>query len=504
MNTKPPSTTGKQLAKNSMYSTAAAFASLAIGIFVIPIVVKKFGIVQYGIYSLLTSMVGYYALLDFGFGEGIVKFVAEYRAKGDMKGITMSINSALSVQILFGLLGSAILCVFAAEILKLLKVPAAFMGVSKRCVFYIAFGFFFTMISGTFSSVLKGLQRYDTISKITVFLSLGLNIVTIIALYGFGMGLEALIVFNVLFAVFSFLLFLIAVKNELPAYTFTLFPDRHYFNKIFNFSGFMFLSRISSIFTTTIVQFVISMFLGPSAVSFYVIPLKLISVFGSLLATAFGVIFPFSSELSAGNDPEKIKILFLDMSRLLAAIAVPGFLALAVFSKPVLFIWMGPEFADKGWLVMSLLAVATLLGALTAVPNFITMGLGHAKLISMFTLFTILIYSVLMPFFTKAMGMKGAALAILCATLPGILLILYQTKNIFKISIPGFLSKVFSFHLIPLAISIVLLVIVEKNAWFLSFRTGIPSLAAFLVLYAGGMYLFRWLPLDEYVNRLRR
>ena len=83
-------------------------------------------------------------------------------------------------------------------------------------------------------------------------------------------------------------------------------------------------------------------------------------------------------------------------------------------------------------------------------------------------------------------------------------MILYQTKNIFKISIPGFLSKVFSFHLIPLAISIVLLVIVEKNAWFLSFRTGIPSLAAFLVLYAGGMYLFRWLPLDEYVNRLRR
>src|SRR5207302_8928186 len=54
-------------------------------------------------------------------------------------------------------------------------------------------GFFFTMLAGTFSSVLMGLQRYDLTSRVSVATNAGLNL-AVVALLWAGWGLKGAVI----------------------------------------------------------------------------------------------------------------------------------------------------------------------------------------------------------------------------------------------------------------------------------------------------------------------
>src|SRR5690625_5879003 len=50
-----------------------------------PFIIKSLGNSQYGLYMLIGAFVGYIAVLDFGLGNTVVRFVAKYRAENDKK-----------------------------------------------------------------------------------------------------------------------------------------------------------------------------------------------------------------------------------------------------------------------------------------------------------------------------------------------------------------------------------------------------------------------------------
>ena len=65
-------------------------------------------------------------------------------------------------------------------------------------------------------------------------------------------------------------------------------------------------------------------------------------------------------------------------------------------------------------------------------------------------------------------------------------------------------AEVLGFHFAPIVLSIGLLFWVATNNRFCNFWIGMPSLVLFLSLYAGAMYAFRWLPLDELLQRIKK
>ncbi|MEE0728502.1 MAG: oligosaccharide flippase family protein, partial [Clostridium saudiense] len=48
----------------------------------LPFLVNKLGDSEYGIYSIVASIMGYLAIMDFGFGDAIVMYTAKYKAQG--------------------------------------------------------------------------------------------------------------------------------------------------------------------------------------------------------------------------------------------------------------------------------------------------------------------------------------------------------------------------------------------------------------------------------------
>jgi len=454
-------TTDKKVLRNSIYNSGAWIVTVIITIIATPYLVHKLTIEGYGIYALLTGLVGYYGLLDLGLGQGVIKFAAHYKAIEDVEGISRSINAALWVQVVTGLIGSAVLVIFTESIITLFKIPSTFLVDAKLCLYMCAIGFLFTMISGTLSSVLMGLQRYDITSKVSVATNFLLILFIVLVLY-YGGGLKEIIFLTVASAVIVCAIYFFILRQKLPKWRFSFMFDKVYFKVLFSFSGYLFISNASSLFSNYIVRFVVGFFLGPAAITFYIVPSKLIRAFGGLKNSAFSVLYPFTSELNALVNREKIQKIFVEASKIYAALSIPVFLGIFIFSKPILRVWMGPEFAEKGWLVLSLLAISSLIGSLTTVPNLITMGLGYSKVIGIFSIFTVAFYIVLLPSFTKFWGIEGTAVAMLGATIPGITLVGYVCSKIIHVKMWHYAKNVISFHVIPLAASL-FYVILFKN-----------------------------------------
>ena len=71
------------LLRNSFSNFFAGAIPAVATLITVPVVVSHLGAVQYGIFLLLTSIVGYFAVLDINASAGSMKYLAEYHARGE-------------------------------------------------------------------------------------------------------------------------------------------------------------------------------------------------------------------------------------------------------------------------------------------------------------------------------------------------------------------------------------------------------------------------------------
>ena len=62
-------------------SYVSIIANTLIQLLYTPLLITKLGQSEYGLYSLIASIIGYLSILDLGFGNAIVVYTAKYRAK---------------------------------------------------------------------------------------------------------------------------------------------------------------------------------------------------------------------------------------------------------------------------------------------------------------------------------------------------------------------------------------------------------------------------------------
>ena len=69
-----------QLKAGAILSYMSLFLSTIISLLYTPFMLLKMGQSEFGLYSLTASVVGYLTILDFGFGNAIVRYTAKHRA----------------------------------------------------------------------------------------------------------------------------------------------------------------------------------------------------------------------------------------------------------------------------------------------------------------------------------------------------------------------------------------------------------------------------------------
>lgn len=472
------------LIRNSLFGSGGFVFISLVGLIITPFLVTNFGLEQYGIYILITSIFGYYGIFSFGLGQGLIKFVSEFKSKNLDREVNDAVNSVFLTHLIIGFILSCCIYQFSDKIIFLFNVSTTFFEDAVISLQVAALGFFFSMLASTYSSALRGLELYGGVTVIDSISNLALNLLLLIVLM-FNYGIKEAVWVNVFIAFIQLFTYSILFKKNLKSYYFRIRFNVKIITKFLSFTLYLFLSRISNIFATYVVRFVISFFLGPSAVTFYVVPAKLLGAIGGVLSSAANAIFPYTSRLAALGQQDEIKRSFLKSNLIFAGISFPILMVVSLFAKPIMTFWMGTDFAEESWIILSIISLSGIIGSLTTIPNLVLLGLGNSKLIGIFSGITIASYITFLPLLTQQFGLVGASVALLITSFIVIGFVMTKTTQVIGLKLSQFVNKVYRIHFIPIitfifAYLFVRMFLPEGNTIQLAFGMG---LCAFYYLY---------------------
>lgn len=375
----------------------------------LPYIVHKLGPDSYGILTLVWTVTGYFAFLDLGLGNAIIKFVAEFHSKGNSERVNEVIGATLLIVSTLGIIGGVILLLFAKTLVtKVLKVPPDFFSVAYWAFSISSVGYFATMLLSVFAAVPNGLNRYDITSVVTVLMG-ALTIVGNAFLLYLGLGLIEIVVFNVLISVAAIFTYVFILRNIYPHIRFGLFFRWTTISNIVSFGLFSLLSRVAFLINYHADRLVIGVLLGVSWVTYYVVPFTLINRLTALTFRLGCVIFPAISELHGQRRFDTITEMYLTSSRVILAVSTAICLPLFVFGDRLLILWMGQDFGLKLGLVVVFVTLGLYLSAFTNVPTFVVDGLGKPRVSGIAALSNaILNISLAIPL-AKQLGINGVA-----------------------------------------------------------------------------------------------
>ena len=437
-----------RLLRNSLFNSCGWAATLIVNLAAIPAIIHYLGIAGYGVYALLTGIFGYFGLLDFGLSDGVVKYVAHYTQTKDTDSLRRSINAALVVQVTVGCCGVAFLCIFDKTIIHILRVPLPLVRPSSMALYVSAVGFLLKMLLNTYNSTLRGLQRFDVLTKLNVSFSTLVSITVVLALV-LGGGLFASILTTTTITAVNLAVSLILTKRLLPSYYLSLSAKWRDVRTLFSFGAYVFISRIASTLNSYFLQVVIAMVSGPASVTFFAVPLKVTSAMEAGFNSFIGVIFPHISALTADGDTESMQRLYAKASRYVVALSTPIFLFVVIFSRQILSLWLGHTFALQSWAVLTLLCLASLLAVWTMVPANTIYGTGDTKIAAVFGSIVVALNLLFSVVLTLRYGIIGTATAVLLTAIQGPIFVWYVTRCVVKLPVQQYFKNVFAVHIMP-------------------------------------------------------
>jgi O-antigen/teichoic acid export membrane protein len=473
--------------RNSFFNVIGWVWITLLSIITVPIVIHHIGIEQYGILALVFLLLGYFAFLDLGLGEAVVKFVSEYYSKGNVQQINGIINSILFIYIIIGLIGVSFIIFFTRfYALKLFKISPQYAQVARASFYLAAIGFFLNLIMAVFSKIPEGIQRFDITSKIMIVLGTLTNLGNIIVVLRGG-KLFALVIVNLcgtILGIFLYYAFSKAIFKNLKINFRFSWQD---FKKTFSFGVYTVFTKLAAVVSLSLFQIIIGIILGPVSVAIYNVPAKLLSRLQIFANKMSYVVFPMVSELKADNHIDRIHRIYEKLSKYMFFIISVFCISAVSFSYHILNYWIGNDFAEKGFKVFILLAFAYYLHSISIVPSLVVNGMGKPKYNAVFSMLNGIISIILLIFLSRKSGIVGSATAFLISSFNVPVFILIVNKYILKFSSIKYIKNVFLKGSIisVLLISIYLLVFnrLVRDLWSFLFVFLVSLLITALIFY---------------------
>jgi O-antigen/teichoic acid export membrane protein len=396
-------------AGNAFYSIAEYIAQPISMLLAAPFLVHKLGLPQYGIWMLVSAILGSMGILSTGFGDATVKYVSMYRGQNNPAGVERTIRATLTINTLLGGLFGALIWItapFAVD--HIFKIEAVFRNASLLSVRTSAIILVIRSIESVFVSTLRAFERYGPPVKLNIFLRT-IVVVSAVVLAAMGRGVPAIMMATLFWSALIVAFQAVAARrvvgpiNPLP----TL--EKQALAEVFSFGCFSWLQALSAVVFSYADRFLVAATLGIAPVAIYALCVQVTQPIHGLASAGFNFLFPhISSRYEAGEiqGPRRVFRLALVCSLGLSlALAAP----LVLFGRPFLRLWMGPEVARQGAAPLALLALAYMLLAINIVPHFTLMALGKVRFVSFLNIFGGLVSLIAVAILNRPYGLAGAA-----------------------------------------------------------------------------------------------
>jgi O-antigen/teichoic acid export membrane protein len=386
-----------------------AFAAL---FFLTPFILRHLGTTVYGLWALVSSIVAYGSLLDFGIWGAIIKYVAQYQAQSEAGQARRLIATSLTLYTLLGL-AAVLLAVAVAPIFpRLFQLPAEAHQTAVWLVILMGVGVGITLPAMMPMAVLRGLQRYDLVNLIDIIGIAYTTVATVIVLL-MGGGVIGLVLVNISGVLAIALPAAWLVRRVAPDLHFGWRgADRQMIRTVLNYSWPLFVRDVAGRLQTRTDEITIGAFMLISAVTPYNLARRLSEVTYILTRQFMKVLLPLASELDAEADIARLRLLYTAGTRLTLALSLAIGLCLIILARPILTLWVGPTFSQYSYLV-AILTLASILAASQWPAVAVLQGMARHRILAASSLVAGVANLVLSIVLVQFLGLAGVALGTL-------------------------------------------------------------------------------------------
>ena len=398
---------------NLLTGTATKYLLLAVnivlGIFLMPFTVRHLGTTEYGLWMLVASMTAYFQLLDLGYGNGLVRHVADADARGN---VTL-VNQILSTfVIVYSALGLAAALAVGAMIVWVVpsfpKLTPAQVSLARYVLamigIRIAVGFPMTV----FGAATTARQRFALNNLVATAASLLTGAATFLLL-AYGYRVRAVVAASTAVALVSYVAYAWTAKRAFPelrlrvsSFSTTLIRD------VTAFSLYVFIIDIAIQIAFNLDNVIVGAALGTSAVAVYAVTLRLADYQRQMSSQFNSLMFPVVVRYGAANDPEALRRMLIEGTRLALTLVCGVTVCLMGFAGPLINRWMGPGF-DAAVLPLEVLAVTGIVFVGQQPLGNILLGTGRQRLVAFSTLAEAIVNLVLSLILVRRYGLLGVA-----------------------------------------------------------------------------------------------
>lgn len=411
-----------KLLKNIFSNWAGFVFNAVIAFFLSPFVVHSLGNTYYGIWVIMMQLTGYLGILELGVRSSIIKYVAEYSARDEKTKLNQIVSSAISIYLLIALVSLVVSGLLAVLFPLFFKVEHASLQIIRTIIVItgitVAQGFIFN----TFYGILMGLQRYDLFNRVSIISAL-FRAILIVAFLKLGYGVIALAVIQLGINLCSNLAAFYYCKKQLPYLKITWFTrsDGAY-RTVLGYGTQSFFVTVSQKVIYQTDSFIIGAAIGASAVTFYSIPLTMIEYMRRLVIAMTEVFVPFSSELGARGDFEKIRQLLIRGTRTSILVGLPICIVYLIMGERFIALWMGTEYARAGAGALLILVTAQIFSITHLTSREILFGLSLQRINAYCYGIEAIANLGLSILFVRRLGIEGVALG---TAIPHVTIVLF-------------------------------------------------------------------------------
>lgn len=403
---------GRTIVRGTMINLFQSVLSGALILIVVtPLIYHRLGQSQFGLWTLIWTLAGWFFFLDVGISAGVTRFSGQFAGTADVTKLRKLFCTTCWVYIVFSIIASALAAILAHPLMEAFvgghNHPAADWVLGILCFFYFLLGGLKSI-----SGILAGLQRIEAAGKLAVWM----GFLQLLGVWVWSKWCGEMLALAGVYLVGTVLhiLFLVSLLRQSGVGA-DRFPfswrlgdiDAGMLKQMVKFSGVVYA-------TTLLVNFLVSdrLYLGwirtpLDQVGEYHLGALLVGKMVAVLSTFSIAVFPAAAAFEARQDTRRIEAMTLGMFRLYAVTGFFLFVFLGFYVDEIFKVWLGHEipFAVQITWLLSGWGLTAIWGGLRAVAA----AMGRPEIELKTTLLALLGMGLLYPVLIRPFGAKGLA-----------------------------------------------------------------------------------------------
>jgi O-antigen/teichoic acid export membrane protein len=421
-------TSGRLLARNTVWNLIGSGAPMIVAVFSIPILIHGLGKDRFGVLALAWALIGYAGLIDLGLGRALTQLVAKKLGAGEGHEIPVLVWTSLLLMLALGVVGAAAIMAISPWLVHHgLKIPEMLQSESLSAFYLLGLSVPVVISAAGLRGLLEAHQRFDLVSGLRIPIGVFTFVGPLLVL-PFSHSLVPVVGILVAGRFVGCLAFLWACFRVVPELRRRVVWHRPSVGPLLRFGGWMTVSNIVGPMMLYMDRFVIGAMVSAAAVAYYATPFEVVTKLFVVSGAISGVMFPAFSLTGAMDRHRSLKLYRRTMGYMFVVL-FPVTAILLFGARAGLSLWLGIDFAAHSYRVAQLLLVGTFALAMASLPFVLIQGSGRPDIPAKLNLLEVPIYGVGLYWLIQRYGVTGAAAAwVLRATVDALLLIYFAHR----------------------------------------------------------------------------